>query len=121
MNHRGLCGRGPDLARTGTGTLYSGVSNCQMNAQPMPTKTKTESNQRTGLERVMVSSLSGVHQVARLADHLQPTPQRASVVQAIRLEGVIRKERFAPREKEGSMLWTTAGLSVVGTSPRAAR
>ena len=41
----------------------------------------------------MVSSLSGVHQFARLADHLQPTPQRASVVEAIRLEMVVRKER----------------------------
>ena len=84
----------------------------------MPTNTKSESNQRTGLERVMVSPLAGSTRLLGWPNHLPPTPQRASVVQAIRLGAVSRKEGFAPREKDESMPWTTtAAVSVVGWAP----
>src|SRR5579871_505882 len=94
-SHRELGKRRPDLARAGLRPRYSGVSNCQMKTPHMATNTTAESNHLGALERFMVSSLGGVHQVARLADRLQPTPQGASVRQSILRQFVKRKEPFA--------------------------
>ena len=66
-----------------------------MNTPHMATNTKAESNHLNALKRFMVSSLGGVHQIARLANRLQPTPQRASVSESILHALPIGNDRFA--------------------------